>query len=197
MSSAAPAAVEAGSVHPARRTTNGLQRQSDRDPAVQFQDDPDANVPHDLVRVLSVLLRVVWDCAAHGRGPGRSRTDQGAGRQHDHRLGCDHRDRPAGDRMAVRQDRPAKSLYVAAGTGFDPGDDDRLGGQLRDVLAFSPRHRRDRCVLCHHPVPHLRDVRAEHRRHGQRDDRRLGQPWRRRHADGHAPALRGSDDLRR
>ena len=52
-------------------------------------------------------------------------------------------------------------------------------------------------VVRHHAVPHLGDVRVECRWHRQRNDRRLGQPRRRRDANGHAAAVRRCAQLRR
>ena len=65
-----------------------------------------------------------------------------------------------------------------------------LSHSLRVVPAVPAGHRRDRRVVRHHAVSHVGDVRAQLRGHGERHVGRLGQPGRRRDADGDAAGLR-------
>ena len=80
-------------------------------------------------------------------------------------------------------------------TGFaaariDSRDGHRLCRQLHLVSLVPHRDRRDRGFVRHHAIPHLRDVRPQLRRHGQCDDRGLGEPGRRRDAVRDAAGLR-------
>ena len=59
---------------------------------------------------------------------------------------------------------------------------------LRQLPVVPSRDRRDRRELRHHAVPHVGDVRAERRRHRERDDGRLGQRRRGRRAGDHSAA---------
>ena len=95
------------------------------------------------------------------------------------------------DRLAVRPHRAAAGVHLAADARLAAGDGDRPGARLHDLPAVPRGDRGHRGVVRHHAVPHVADVRTELRRHGQRHDGRLGQPGRRRDADGHAAGVRG------
>ena len=180
--------------HPERRYG---RRQSDPDTPVQPGGAADADVPSDLVRVLSVLFRMVRHRAADGRGPGGPAAVQGTDRQYHHRVGGHYHRGPPGLRVALRPHRPPAGLQRPAGARVNPGDVHWTGPELRDVSAVPPGDWGDWRVLRDHPVPHLGDVRAQRGGDGQRHHRRLGQHGRRRHSDGNAAGLRRRADVRR
>ena len=112
------------------RAHRGHLEQSNPDQPVQPQNATDAGVPHGVVRLFPVLLRLVRHRAADGyraRGP---HAHQGAGRQHHHRLGRHHRAGAAPDRTAVRQIRLAADLYLAADPRLTAGHGHRPGAEL-------------------------------------------------------------------
>ena len=160
--------------------------QSDQDPAVQLWAPAYAGVPHELDGLLPRLLRLVRHCADDGHRPRRPATYQGRDRQHRHRLGGgDHRG-PAGGGLALRSHRPPHHLFGVADCRLIPGDDHRVGQQLRVFSAVQTGHRHHRRLLHHHAVPHLGNVCSQRGGNGQRHHRRMGQPGRWRNADGDA-----------
>ena len=111
------------------------------------------------------------------------------GREHQHRRrrGDDPRAARRSARCATASVRARSTPALLAGRR-DSGARRRALDRLRELPLVPPRDRRDRRELRHHAVPHLGDVRAERRRHGERDDRRLGQRGRGRVAGAGAAA---------
>ena len=93
-----------------------------------------------------------------------------------------HHFRAPAHRAPLRSLRCAPYLHSAARFRRHPGHRDRLRAKLSSVPVLPAMHRRDRRVVRHHAVPHVRHVRAERRRHGERNGRGLGQRGRRRDA---------------
>ena len=139
---------------------------------------------------LPVLLRLVRDGAADGGGARGTGAHAGPDRQHHHRLGGDHYRGAAGDWLGVRPFRAAHHLYLAAAARRAAGHGHRIGAQLHLVPAVPAGDRRGRSQLRHHPIPHLGGIRTQRGGHGERHHGWLGQPRRRRHADGDAADLR-------
>ena len=121
---------------------------------------------------------------------------KGADRQFGDCRGCDHDPGAPADGLALRPHRSAPRVHLAADIGIAAGHGRRTRARLHDVPGLPPRDRRHRRVVRDHAVPHVGDVRAEHRRNRQRDRRGLGQSGRRSHAVCDAAALQRVHELR-
>ena len=132
---------------------HGSHRQGYANSAVQHQHAADARVPHDVVRVLPLFLRLVRHCAADEDRPRRDGADPVADRLARHRVGRHHRRRPAADRLALRPYRAAAGLYLASRSRIAAGDGHRPGPGLPDVPDLPAADWRHRRIVRHHAVP--------------------------------------------
>ena len=94
------------------------------------------------------------------------------------------------DRLALRPRRTAVVLYLAARAGLVGSDGNRTIARLCLLSILQAADRRNRGLVRDYAVPHVDHVRFQLRGHGQRHDRRLGKPGRRRNPHAHAGSVR-------
>ena len=174
---------------------NGKQGNPNR--SLQPAHAADARLPPHMDGVLRLLLRVVRLRAADAAHQEGVRPLRRPGREHQHRRRRGDDPRATRGRPDVRPLRSAQGLLRPVAGRRDSGARRRALDRLRELPLVPSRDRRDRRELRHHAVPHLGDVRAERRRHGERDDRRLGQRGRGRVAGAGAAPGGGCDRDRR
>ena len=159
--------------------------------SVRLHYAANANVSHDVVRILSVLLRLVRYRADAEDHPRRPRDHHRSNRDHEHGRRRQYRADAARHRLAVRSHRASIGLHLVASAGVAAGDAGWAVAELRDLLDHADGDRCRRGLVRDHAVSHVGDVRSELCRDRECHHGGLGQPRRRRHADRDAIGVCG------